>query len=69
MYQSSYDCIFARLLTTPNNKPKNKQGRSRTGLHGRDASCTIDEQGKSVSVTGAGLFSGSATSAGRAAAS
>ena len=32
------------------------QGSSRTGLHGRDASCTIDEHSTSVSVTGAGLY-------------
>jgi len=38
------------------------------GLHGCDASCTIDEHGKSVSVAEAGLHTGPAKSAGRAAA-
>jgi hypothetical protein len=64
MNQSSFDCIFARPLATPNNR----QGTNKGGLHGRDASCTIDERRKSVSVAKAGLHSGPAKSAGRAAA-
>ena len=51
MNQSSFDCIFARPLATPNNRQGTNKGR----LHGRDASCTIDERRKSVSVAGAGL--------------
>ena len=50
MNQSSFDCILARPLATPNNRQGTKQGR----LHGRDASCTIDEHRKSVSVAEAG---------------
>jgi hypothetical protein len=64
MNKSSFDCIFARPLATPNNRRGTNKGK----LHGRDASCTIDEHRKSVSVAGAGRHSGPATSAGRAAA-
>jgi hypothetical protein len=56
MNQSSVDCIFARPLATPNNR----RGTNKGGLHGRDASCTIDERRKSVSVAEAGLHSGPA---------
>jgi hypothetical protein len=64
MNQSSFDCIFTRLLATPNNRQGTEQGR----LHGRDASCTIDERRKSVSVAGAGLHFRPGVDAGRAAA-
>jgi hypothetical protein len=64
MNQSSFDCIFARPLATPNNR----QGTNKGGLHGRDASRAIDEHRKSVSVAEAGPHSGPAKSAGRAAA-
>jgi hypothetical protein len=54
MNQSSFDCIFAGPLATPNNRQGTNKGR----LHGRDASCTIDEHRKSVSVAKAGPDSG-----------
>jgi hypothetical protein len=53
--QSSFDCIFTCLLATPNNRQGTGKADSQSRLHGRDASCTIDEQRKSVSVAGAGL--------------
>ena len=52
MNQSSFDCIFTRLLATPNNRRGTNKGR----LHGRDASCAIDEHRKSVSVAGPGYI-------------
>jgi len=50
MNQSSFDCIFTYLLATLKNRQGTEQGR----LHGRDASCTIDERRKSVSLAGPG---------------
>ena len=52
MNQSSFDCIFARPLATPNNR----QGTNKGKLHGRDASCAIDEHRKSVSGQGPGYI-------------
>ncbi len=55
MNQSSFDCIFTRRLATPNNRQEAAED-SQVALHGRDASCTIDERRKSVSVAGPGDF-------------
>jgi hypothetical protein len=49
MNRSSFDCIFGRSLATPNNGQEQKED-NRLALHGRDASCTIDEHRNSVSV-------------------
>jgi len=55
MIQSSFDCMFTGPLATPNNRQGTAKSDRRGSLHGRDASCTIDERHKSVSVAEAGL--------------